>query len=40
VVHDLENQEIWLDQADECGSNVVPLGTGVDLVPQIGGCQC
>jgi Eukaryotic aspartyl protease len=40
VVHDLENQEIWLGQADECGSNVVPLGTGVDLVPQISGCRC
>jgi hypothetical protein len=39
VVYDQDNREIHLAQADNCGSNLVPIGAGVNAVPSIkGGC--
>lgn len=40
VVYDVDNQNLWLDQADECGSNVIAIGKGPDAVPQVKGCRC
>jgi hypothetical protein len=40
VVFDLDNQNIWIDQADDCGSNIVAIGKGINAVPQIAGCNC
>ncbi|OCK98072.1 acid protease [Cenococcum geophilum 1.58] len=40
VVYDVDNQNLWLDQADECGSNVIAIGKGPDAVPQVKGCGC
>jgi Eukaryotic aspartyl protease len=40
VVFDVDNQNIWIDQADDCGSNIVAIGKGASAVPQIAGCHC
>ena len=40
VVFDQDNQEIWVDQTADCGSAIVPIGKGVDAVPQVKGCSC
>lgn len=40
VVIDQDNNNVWMDEADDCGSNVVEIGEGPDSVPKIKGCKC
>jgi len=40
AVFDLENRQVWLDQADDCGTNLVTIGKGGNAVPEIVGCRC
>lgn len=40
VVFDANNQQVWLNQADDCGSNITAIGAGPQGVLQISGCAC
>ncbi|KAF2668184.1 acid protease [Microthyrium microscopicum] len=40
VVFDLGNSNLWIGQADDCGSNLVAIGSGANSVPQVPGCSC
>ena len=40
AVYDIDNKSIWLDQADDCGSSIVAIGSGTNAVPAINGCNC
>jgi hypothetical protein len=40
VVIDQENGKIWLDQVDDCGSEIVGIKPGVDGLPKVKGCSC
>jgi hypothetical protein len=39
TVFDMDNDEIWIGEKAECGSNIVPIGKGKDAVPIIAGCD-
>jgi hypothetical protein len=39
MAFDLDNDEIWIGETADCGSNVVPIGKGEDAVPIISGCE-
>jgi hypothetical protein len=38
LVFDRENDEVWMGETADCGSNVVPVGKGKDAVPIVPGC--
>jgi len=38
LVFDRDNDEIWMGETADCGSNIVPVGKGKDAVPVIPGC--
>jgi hypothetical protein len=38
MVFDMDNDEIWMGETADCGSNVVPIGKGKDAVPVVEGC--
>ncbi|KAF2830170.1 acid protease [Ophiobolus disseminans] len=38
MVFDLDNDEIWMGETADCGSNIVPVGKGKDAVPVVPGC--
>ena len=40
MVFDRDNDELWLGESDDCGSNIVPIGKGNYAVPLIPGCGC
>lgn len=40
TVFDVDNNEIWLGQADDCGSEIKTIGKGKDAVPIVEGCSC
>ncbi|KAF1999133.1 acid protease [Amniculicola lignicola CBS 123094] len=40
AVFDWENDQIWLDESDDCGSNLLPIEKGKDGVPKVAGCKC
>lgn len=40
LVFDSENSEIWLDEADNCGLDIIPIGKGNVSVPRVPGCKC
>jgi hypothetical protein len=40
VVFDLANNNIWLDEVADCGSNLVAIGSGANSVPIVNGCKC
>ncbi|KAK3906135.1 aspartic peptidase domain-containing protein [Staphylotrichum tortipilum] len=37
VVYDQDNREIWLGQSEDCGTELVPIGSGPNAVPIIEG---
>jgi hypothetical protein len=39
MVFDIDNDEIWMGESADCGSNLVPIGKGKDAVPVIPGCE-
>jgi hypothetical protein len=40
VVIDQDNRNVWMDEADDCGSSIAEIGAGPNSVPQIKGCRC
>jgi len=38
MAFDLDNDEIWMGETADCGSNIVPVGKGKDAVPVVPGC--
>jgi hypothetical protein len=40
AVFDSENNNVWLGESDDCGSNVLPIQKGEDGVPVVKGCRC
>lgn len=40
VVFDVDNKQVWLDEADDCGSDIMAIGAGPNGVPRIDGCAC
>ncbi|KAH6848023.1 aspartic peptidase domain-containing protein [Chaetomium sp. MPI-CAGE-AT-0009] len=38
VVYDWDNRMIHLGQSDDCGSELAPIGSGLDAVPSVAGC--
>lgn len=38
VVFDRENDEVWMGETADCGSDIVPVGKGRDAVPVVRGC--
>jgi hypothetical protein len=39
MVFDMDNDEIWMGESADCGSNLVPIGKGKDAVPVTPGCE-
>lgn len=39
AVFDWDNQQVHLAQADDCGSNIVAIGSGTGSVPTGSGCK-
>jgi hypothetical protein len=39
MVFDLDNDEIWIGETADCGSNIVPIGQGQNAVPIVSGCE-
>jgi hypothetical protein len=39
MVFDIDNDEIWMGESADCGSNLVPIGKDKDAVPVIPGCE-
>jgi hypothetical protein len=39
MVFDMDNDEIWMGESIDCGSNIVPIGKGKDAVPMLPGCE-
>lgn len=37
MVFDMENDEVWMGERVDCGSDIVGIGKGKDAVPTIGG---
>lgn len=38
LVFDVDNKALWLDQADDCGTDIKAIGKGTDAVPVVKGC--
>ena len=38
MVFDLDNDEFWMGEKADCGSNIVAVGKGKDAVPVVPGC--
>jgi hypothetical protein len=39
MVFDMDNDEIWMGESADCGSNMVPIGKGKDVVPVVPGYE-
>lgn len=38
MIFDLDNDEIWMGETANCGSNIVAVGKGKDAVPIMPSC--
>ncbi|KAH5074748.1 hypothetical protein HBI65_047070 [Parastagonospora nodorum] len=39
MVFDRDNDEIWIGESPNCGSEIVPFGKGKDAAPRVPGCE-